>query len=78
MEFIVKGMKFLSVEKRVSKKQNSYLIGNFLASDGKIIQCMIDCELPNDLKQLDKIDITFRIILGRYMRLLVINIVKVA
>lgn len=77
MEFKVEGMVFLGLEKRVSKKtEQVYHVGNFLGSDGNIVQCMIECPLPDGLKQLDRIDVLFKVIPGRYTKLSVVGIRK--
>lgn len=77
MEFKVEGMIFMGVEKRVSKKtKEPYLVGTLVGANGNIVQTMIECELPAGLQQLDKVDVLFKVIPGRFTKLSVIGIKK--
>jgi len=65
------------VQKKISKTGNSYIIANFLDENGQTFGCIVECDIPQDLKQLDHVDVKFKVIPGRYIQLKVIDIKKV-
>jgi len=65
------------VQQKISKTGNSYIIANFLDENGQIFGCIVDCDLPEGLRQLDHVDVKFKVIPGRYIQLKVIDIKKV-
>jgi hypothetical protein len=76
MEFIAQNIVFLGVQKRTSKRTGEqYKIASFLGEDGNIFQCLVSCDIPERIKQLDKVDVLF-VITGRYNNLIVKNISK--
>ena len=65
------------VQKKLSKAGNSYIIANFLDENGQTFGCIVECDLPEGLRQLDHVDVKFKVIPGRYIQLKVIDIKKV-
>ena len=66
------------IEQRKSKQTGkSYIIANFLGENGKTFGCIVDCEIPQGLKQLDKVEVRFKVVTGRYTHLRVTNIKKI-
>ena len=76
LEFVEKNIVFTGAEIRVSKKGEEYILVNFLGSDGKTFACVCDCQIPSNLKQLDRVDVTFKVLPGRYTQLRVLNLSK--
>lgn len=75
MEFIAQELVFLGVQKRLSKRGKEYSIVSILDEGGNIYQCLLQCELPAGIKQLDKVDVLLYIS-SRYNNLIVKNIAK--
>jgi hypothetical protein len=66
------------IEKRISSKSGEvYIIANILGENGKTFSCVVECEIPQGLSQLDKVDVEFKVIPGRYTQLKVIGLKKV-
>lgn len=70
------GMKFNStkilagIETRTSKStQKEYKLAHFMNEDGTTFSTMLQCEMPEGVKQLDVVDVTFELNTGRYMQL---------
>lgn len=68
-------MTFLSQEKKTSKKGNEYTIVHYLG-DTESFSTMADCIVPADLKRLDTVMVTFKVIPGRYLGFKTIGIEK--
>jgi len=66
------------IEKRISKKSDeTYIIANFLGDNGQTFGCIVECDIPQGIKQLDQVDVVFKVIPGRYTQLKVIGLNKV-
>ena len=66
------------VEQRKSKKTGeTYRIVNFLGENGQIFSCMLESDVPAGLKQLDKVEVNFKVYPGRFTQLKVLGIKKV-
>jgi hypothetical protein len=66
------------ITQRISQKtQEKYLLVNFLGEDGQTFGCMADCEIPQGLEQLDKVEVDFKVLPGRYTQLKVLGLKKV-
>lgn len=67
------------IEKRLNKdKTKTYIIINFLDETGKTFGCLWEgAIIPDNLKQLDKVDVKFKVYPGRYTQLKVLDIKKV-
>lgn len=78
LEFKEENMILTGIIKRESKKTgNEYLVANFLGEDGNTFGCMVDFPVNKaDFKQLDSVDVIFRVIPGRYTQLRVKNMIK--
>lgn len=63
-------------EKKTSKNGNVYTIINFLDDNGRTFSCVSDVSLTSDIKALDKVNVEFEIITGRYTNLRVVGIWK--
>jgi len=70
------------ISKRTSTKTNEeYLLINFLGEDGQTFGCMGSSDLAADvqgLQQLDKVEVNFKVIPGRYTQLKVLSLRKIA
>lgn len=66
------------IERRVSKLGKEYLIINYLGDDGKTFSTLAECHIPEDISQLDEVEVTFKVIPGRYVQLKTIDIKKVS
>lgn len=65
---------FTGVSKRISKKtDNEYLIANFLDDEGVQFGALVKCNIP-EIEQLDVVNATFDLSVGRYMSLSVIRL----
>lgn len=79
MKFTVKGLIFLGVKKGVSQKtQKEYCIISLLTSDNNVIHCFTEKRINVDLKKFDRVEVEFRLSLGKYNKLTVIDIRKIA
>lgn len=67
------------VEQRVSQKTgDTYKIANFLGENGQTFGCMVEGNINiNGIEQLDKVDVKFKVIPGRYTQLKVLDMKKV-
>ena len=66
-----------SIEQKESQKTGrTYKIANFLGENGQTFTTMLDCDVPDGLKQLDWVDVLFKVIPGRYTQLRVKEINK--
>lgn len=63
--------------KKVSKQGNNYTIVNYLNSDGTTFGTIAECEIPEDISQLDQVLVKFEVIPGRYVQLKTVGIEKV-
>lgn len=50
------------IENRKSKNGNEYIIIHFLDDNGKTFSCVSNVPLPDDVKQLDLVNVEFEII----------------
>lgn len=78
LEFKEENMILTGIAEKESKKTgNEYLIANFLDEEGNTFSCMVDFPInKTEFKQLDKVDVIFRVIPGRYTQLRVKNMIK--
>lgn len=60
----------------ISKKGREYTIVNFLGDDGNTFGTVAECPIP-DIKQLDKVEVLFQVVPGRYVQLKVLEIRKI-
>lgn len=65
------------IERRVSKQGNEYLIINYLGENGQTFGTIAECFIPDGLKQLDKVEVDFQVVPGRYTQLKTVGISKV-
>ena len=62
----------------VSKKTDKpYTILNYLDDTGQVFGTMVTCDVPKDLKQLDKVEVVMELQVGRYTSLKTIEIRKI-
>lgn len=58
------------VVQRVSQKTgNPYTVVNYLNDDGSTFSTVAECEIPRELKQLDRVEVDFDLTVGRYTAL---------
>lgn len=62
---------------KVSKQGNNYTIVNYLNDDGKTFGTIAECEISEDIRQLDEVLVKFEVIPGRYVQLKTVGIEKV-
>lgn len=62
--------------KRTSAKGNIYTIVNFLSREGQTFGVILECDLPVDLQQLDKVKAVLGLEVGQYMQLKLLSCVK--
>lgn len=62
-------------EDKISKKGNQYKIINMLDENGRQFSCMAEPEayIPDTLNQLDRVDVTFKLVVGRYLSLSILG-----
>lgn len=66
------------IEKRKSKKTDTeYNIANFLGENGQTFGCIVEGNVSQGVKQLDTVEVDFRVVPGRYTQLKVEGIKKV-
>ena len=65
------------IENRISNSGRKYTIANFLGENGRTFSCVVDCPVPEGLKQLDKVEVDFKFVPGRYAHVRIIGIKKV-
>lgn len=68
------------LEKRISKdKGREYTIARFLNEEGKTFDALVEesCIIPDDIKQLDRVKVTFKVITGKFINLRVLELWKV-
>ncbi|MDY0237106.1 MAG: hypothetical protein RBR71_13855 [Gudongella sp.] len=62
----------------ISKKTDKpYTILNYLDDTGQVFGTMVSCEVPKNLKQLDKVEVVMELQVGRFTSLKTIEIKKV-
>lgn len=67
-----------SIQQRKSNKTGKpYTIAFFLGENGQTFGCVVDCSVPEGLSLLDKVEVGFKVIPGRYTHLRVISIEKI-
>lgn len=67
---------FTGTQKRTSKNGLDYTLVNYLDEDGSTFTTMADCIVPADIKQLDRVEVLFKVIPGRYTSLKTLMISK--
>ena len=68
------------LEKRMNKdKSREYMIARFLNEDGKTFDALVDesCIIPDGIKQLDRVKVTFKVITGKFINLRVLELCKI-
>lgn len=70
-------MIYTGKKNKVSKQGNNYTIVNYLNSDGTTFGTIAECEIPEDIRQLDEVIVKFEVIPGRYVQLKTVGIEKV-
>lgn len=65
------------IERRVSKQGKEYIIINYLGENGQTFGTIAECYIPDDLNQLEKVEVDFQVIPGRYTQLKTVGIRKV-
>lgn len=68
---------FTGKKSMVSKQGRDYTIVNYLGDDGNTFGTVADCLIPDSIKQLDEVEVTFGVIPGRYVQLKTIDIQKI-
>lgn len=68
---------FTGKKEVVSKKGKEYVLFNYLNDEGEIFSTLAKCDLPEDIKQLDEVEVEFEVIPGRYIQLNTLDIKKV-
>lgn len=59
---------------KISEKGNNYTIVNFLDSEGKTFGVIANCQVPENLSQLQEVLAKFKLTPGRYNKLEIISI----
>lgn len=62
---------------RTGKNGKSYTIVNYLGENGVTFSTIADCEIPEEIKQLDQVEVKFYVQTGRYIQLRTVDIKKV-
>lgn len=70
-------MIFTGSEPKKSEKGREYVLVNYLNDNGSSFGTVIECPLPDGLKQLDKVMVEFAVIPGRYTQLKTLAIEKI-
>lgn len=65
---------FTGSSERKSKKGFTYTLINFLDDAGESFSCMSDLDYDIKCKQLDKVNVHFKVVPGRYTQLRVLDI----
>lgn len=79
LEFREERIILTGIDTRISKNTGEeYKIINFLGENGQTFGCMAECDIPGNLKQLDEVNVLFKVLPGRYTQLRVVDIKKVA
>lgn len=63
-------------EERTNKKGDKYTLISFLGDNGQTVTALLDCR-PLDLKVLQEVGVKFRLNLGQYTSLKVIDLIEV-
>lgn len=63
-------------EYRTNKKGEKYILISFLGDNGQTVTALLDCK-PMELEILQKVGVKFRLSLGRYISLKVIELFEV-
>lgn len=87
LKYILKGEKkmlefnekliYTGSQKRTSKNGVEYQLVNYLDDTGNTFSTMAECIVPNDIKQLDEVEVLFKVVPGRYTSLKTLMIAKV-
>lgn len=72
-------MVFTGVEKRTSKEGREYILIRYLNTDGQTFSTIADvnCVVPGELQQLDRVNVRLKVIPGRYIQLKTLSLEKV-
>lgn len=62
---------------KIGKNGQKYTIVNYLGENGVTFSTIADCEVPEDIKQLDQVEVKFCVLTGRYIQLKTMAIKKV-
>ena len=62
-----------AVTRKSKKTDKEYTLLNFLDENGQSVSAIADCDIPK-LNQLDRMLATFKLELGRYMQLKIVDI----
>lgn len=62
---------------KIGKNGQKYTLINYLGDDGVTFSTIADCEVPENIKQLDLVEVKFNIKTGRYIQLRTVDIKKV-
>lgn len=65
------------IEEKVSKNDKKYKVAYFLGENGKTFSCVVDCDVDEDIRRLDLVEVTFKVLVDRYINLKVIDLKKV-
>lgn len=76
LEFI-ETMVLTGIEKKVSKSGTEYTLAYLLGENGQTFSVPVDCEVPEGLQQLDKVEVLFKYVTGRYPHIKIIDLKKV-
>ena len=79
MKFKVNGLIFLGFKKGISQKtQKEYCIVSLLTPDNDVIRCFTEKQINVELKKFDRVEVEFFLNIGKYNKLTVIDIRKIA
>lgn len=65
------------IEKRASKTGREYTLAYFLGENGQTFGVTVDCELPEGIKQLDWVEVKFKLNVGRYTNIRITSMKRV-
>ncbi|MEW9097384.1 MAG: hypothetical protein AB2417_20110 [Clostridiaceae bacterium] len=66
-----------SDERTSTKTRVDYQLITYLGENGQTFSTVADCQIPSDIKQLDRVEVTFKVVPGRYIQLKTLDIKKV-
>ena len=71
---------YLNRKEKVSRTGRKYTIVRFLDSQWKSFDCLADDDvvIPYNMKQFDRVEVTFRLETGRFMKLYITNFERIA
>ena len=70
-------MIFTGKKEMISKQGKEYTIINYLDDAGNTFGTIADCSVPDSIKQLDTVEVTFEVVPGRYIQLKTLDIKKI-